>query len=188
MIPEATKPSFTERMQQKYADLKAKPGQMRTVHNLKFIVLGDRGVGKTYLCEALPYNKAVKISSGLVQVSADEQVKVELHDSVDNHLPPSFLKGAIAALLVYEVSSRESFDGVREWFQRAVEIASSQMLILMVAMNKNGIDRAVPTSEGQGLANELGLLHFDVSERWESLNVIEFAVKDIFTGVQSGKF
>lgn len=161
---------------------------MKTVHNLKFIVLGDPEVGKTQMCRALKYNESVKISSGFVQVSSEEQVKIEMQDSVGTHLPPSYLKGAICCLLLYDTSRSETLEHVRSWFDIAIETSSSQMLSILVGNSQPGSERAVSIQEGEGLANELGILHFDVEQPDQALNVIEFAAKDIYTGVQSGKF
>jgi GTPase SAR1 family protein len=74
-------------------------------------------------------------------------------------------RGAQGALLVYDVTSRESYENVQKWFDRARQLGGEHLQAVLVG-NKTDLpphERQVSTQEGEALAAELGLPFIETS-------------------------
>lgn len=85
-------------------------------------------------------------------------------------LTSSYYRGAQGVILVYDVSSRESFDNLKAtWLKELAVYADLDDLVLMIVGNKvdleaNG-ERKVSTEEGLQLAKELSALFMESSAK-----------------------
>ena len=69
-------------------------------------------------------------------------------------LPPSsYYRGAVGALLVYDISKRGSYENVQRWLKELRDHADSNIVIMLVG-NKSDLKhlRAVPTDEAKAFA------------------------------------
>ncbi len=74
-------------------------------------------------------------------------------------------RGAQGALLVYDVSRRDSFEHVQNWYSRAKQLGGEDLETVLIG-NKNDLssaDRQVSTQEGEDLAKELGMPFVETS-------------------------
>ncbi|GFS10588.1 Ras-related protein Rab-7L1 [Elysia marginata] len=80
-------------------------------------------------------------------------------------------KGAKGIVMVYDVTSKESFEGAREWKQE-VDDHQGEDTVLMLVGNKCDLEtqRQVSTEEGKQMAAELGVLFMETSAL-EDVNV-----------------
>ena len=71
-------------------------------------------------------------------------------------------RGAVGALLVYDITKRETFVNTREWLKKAQEFGESQIVISLVG-NKCDLDhaRAVTTEEAREFAGRSHAYHRD---------------------------
>lgn len=77
----------------------------------------------------------------------------------------NYYRGAQGALIVYDVSHRESFDHAKSWFERAKQLGGEDIEAVLVG-NKSDIDifaRQVSAEEGVQLAEELGIPFIETS-------------------------
>ncbi len=140
----------------------------------KVIVLGDGAVGKTsivhrYVTEKFQkrytatigvdiLNKSLKIVQGVTEY----EVNLNLWDigGQDSFklVRGKFYKQAIAALLIFDVTNRKSFDNLENWIKEAIENVEQQIPFVLVG---NKIDlsdsRAISSGEIQKKAKELGI-------------------------------
>ncbi|KAK6541696.1 hypothetical protein TWF694_007489 [Orbilia ellipsospora] len=88
-----------------------------------------------------------------------------LHDTAGQErfrtLTSSYYRGAHGILLVYDISNRDSFLSMPNWFAEAERFAPEGVLKILVG-NKTDrtAQRAVKASEGEELANKYGAIHF----------------------------
>ena len=85
-------------------------------------------------------------------------------------LTSSYYRGAQGVILVYDVSSRESFDNLKStWLKELDVYADLDDLILMIVGNKIDLEskgeRKVSTEEGLQLAKELSALFMESSAK-----------------------
>ena len=74
----------------------------------------------------------------------------------------NFYRTSDVAFIVYDVSSRESFNGVVKWLSDIREVNSDIAHVVLLA-NKIDCERQVTEEESRAFAKENGLGYFEVS-------------------------
>lgn len=64
-----------------------------------------------------------------------------------------FYRGAVGALLVYDITKHESFDNVEKWYKELKQHGDNKMVVMLVG-NKSDLKhlRAVPMEEAKRFA------------------------------------
>lgn len=77
--------------------------------------------------------------------------------SLNNHLFSSYYRGAVGALLVYDIAKHLTYENVERWLKELRDHADANIVIMLVG-NKCDLRhlRAVPTDEAKGYAGEGG--------------------------------
>tara|TARA_B100000768_G_scaffold113471_1_gene105137 strand:- start:354 stop:710 length:357 start_codon:yes stop_codon:yes gene_type:complete len=91
-------------------------------------------------------------------------------------LIPSYIKDSQAIVVVYDITSRESYNSVEKWMQDARELRDVDQALIVLAGNKAdlvsdevvdletpGIARRVSTEEASKFAQEKDILFFEIS-------------------------
>ncbi|CAL9769417.1 unnamed protein product, partial [Musa acuminata subsp. burmannicoides] len=78
----------------------------------------------------------------------------------------SYYRGAAGALLVYDITRRETFNHVASWVEDARQHANATMTIMLIG-NKcdSAHSRAVSTEEGEQFTKEHGLIFMEASAK-----------------------
>ena len=78
----------------------------------------------------------------------------------------SYYRGAAGALLVYDITRRDTFNHLVSWLDDARQHAHSNMTVMLVG-NKSDLSarRAVSAEEGEAFARERGLLFMETSAK-----------------------
>jgi len=103
----------------------------------------------------------------MVQID-DQQIKLQVFDTAGQEtfrsIARSYYRGAAGALLVYDVTRRETFEHLAAWLRDAREYSSPELVVIVVG-NKCDLDsqRQVSTEEGQKFAEENGLVFLETS-------------------------
>ncbi|QRV85608.1 Ras-related protein Rab-4B [Ceratobasidium sp. AG-Ba] len=139
---------------------------------LKFIIIGEAGCGKSCLLHQFTQNSfkehsqhtiGVEFSSRTINIG-EKRVKLQLWDTAGQErfrsVTRSYYRGAAAAILVYDITSRASFLNLSRWLTDARALASSQLVTVMVG-NKTDReeDREVEWSEASKWAAENGAFY-----------------------------
>eukprot|EP01062_Namystynia_karyoxenos_P059019 TRINITY_DN50449_c0_g1_i1.p2 TRINITY_DN50449_c0_g1~~TRINITY_DN50449_c0_g1_i1.p2 ORF type:complete len:210 (+),score=75.29 TRINITY_DN50449_c0_g1_i1:97-726(+) len=168
----------------------------------KYIIIGDSGVGKSCLLLQFTdkrfepiHDLTIGVEFGARMVSIDQkQIKLQIWDTAGQEsfrsITRSYYRGATGALLVYDVTRRETFDHLASWLQDARENSNTNMTIMLVG-NKCDLDakRQVPKEEGEAFAKENGLVFMETSAK-TSQGVDEAFVstaKMIYEKIQAGQ-
>lgn len=101
----------------------------------------------------------------------------------------SYYRGAAGALLVYDVTRRETFTSLTDWLKDCSEYGNPDVSITLVG-NKADLEqrRVVSTDEGARFAREHGLLFYETSAR-SAFNVEECFINtaaSIYEKINSG--
>ena len=89
-------------------------------------------------------------------------VKAQIWDTAGQEryraITSAYYRGAVGALLVYDITKRQTFDNVQRWLRELRDHADSNIVIMM-AGNKSDLNhlRAVSEDDGQSLAEKEGL-------------------------------
>jgi Ras-related protein Rab-2A len=143
---------------------------------LKFIIVGDEAVGKTCLLLQFTDKRyrtthqvtvGVEFGSRTVEVSG-KMIKLQCWDTAGQDrfrsIVRSYYRGAAGALLVYDITRRDSFEHVSQWLTEARANADPELVITLVG-NKcdKGTDRQVSFEEGHTFAQRHGLYFLETS-------------------------
>ena len=145
----------------------------------KLVLLGDSGVGKSACVLRFvrdQYVEATESTIGAAFLSKSFEidrrpVRAEIWDTAGQEryrsLAPMYYRGAQAAIVVFDITHRESFEGAKRWV-RDLQRASEPGLVIALFGNKLDLAerlRKVDTAEAQAYASEAGLLFYETSAR-----------------------
>ncbi|KAK7262506.1 hypothetical protein RJT34_30080 [Clitoria ternatea] len=160
----------------------------------KIVLIGDSGVGKSNILSRFTRNEfcleskstiGVEFATRTLQVEG-KTVKAQIWDTAGQEryraITSAYYRGAVGALLVYDITKRQTFDNVQRWLRELRDHADSNIVIMM-AGNKSDLNhlRAVSGDDGQALAEREGLSFLETSAL-EATN-IEKAFQTILTEI-----
>eukprot|EP01115_Flamella_aegyptia_P010809 TRINITY_DN485_c0_g1_i1.p1 TRINITY_DN485_c0_g1~~TRINITY_DN485_c0_g1_i1.p1 ORF type:complete len:161 (+),score=28.39 TRINITY_DN485_c0_g1_i1:154-636(+) len=147
----------------------------------KLVLLGESAVGKSSLVlrfvkgQFLEFQESTIGAAFLTQTVClnDTTVKFEIWDTAGQEryhsLAPMYYRGAHAAIVVYDITSKESFDRAVNWVK---ELQRQGNPNIVIALTGNKLDlvehRQVQAEEAQRYADENGLLFMETSEVFAS--------------------
>ncbi|PRP73195.1 putative Rab2 family GTPase [Planoprotostelium fungivorum] len=140
----------------------------------KIVVIGDFGSGKSTLHLRFQYgyfSQTMESVHRVKQVTVeDNQVWLDLWDTVgqERHdsLTSSFYRGAVGALLIYDVTSRSSFDHVSKWLDQIRQRCSEDVKVTLVGTKSDKEEeRQVSFKEGRHFAEVNHIPFFEVSAK-----------------------
>eukprot|EP00727_Mastigamoeba_balamuthi_P005337 m51a1_g14801 putative ras-like gtp-binding protein ypt1 (211) ;mRNA; r:537884-539095 len=152
---------------------------------VKIIVVGEQAVGKTnLLCRFVdePFSESYMATIGVdfkvktIEVDG-EAIKLQIWDTAGQErfktLTSTFYRGVSGAVIVYDVTSQQSFGQVRSWLKE-VEANAEQQVTKMLIGNKTdlGSRRRVVEAEAKAFADSLGMLFIETSAK-DNTNVQE---------------
>jgi small GTP-binding protein len=161
------------------------------VCQFKVVLLGESAVGKSSLVlrfvkgQFHEYQESTIGAAFLTQTICidDTTVKFEIWDTAGQEryhsLAPMYYRGAQAAIIVYDITSQDSFVRAKTWVKELQRQASANIVIAL-AGNKadlaNG-KRAVAFEEAQTYADENSLLFMETSAKTaQNVNEIFLAI------------
>lgn len=142
----------------------------------KIVLIGDSGVGKSNLLSRFTRNEfnlesrstiGVEFATRTLEIDG-KRVKAQIWDTAGQEryraITSAYYRGAVGALIVYDISKTELYESVLRWLKELKEHADANIVIELVG-NKSDLDhlRAVPTDEAKSFANENSLLFTEAS-------------------------
>ncbi|CAA6659856.1 unnamed protein product [Spirodela intermedia] len=130
----------------------------------KMVVIGDSAVGKSQLLARFSKNEF----NADGRATVGKLVKAQIWDTAGQEryraVTSAYYRGALGALIVYDITSAASFEQVPRWLEDLRAYADPGMVVLL-AGNKCDLGelRAVPTAVGRELAEREGLLFLETS-------------------------
>ncbi|KAM7158904.1 ras-related protein Rab-2B isoform 2-T2 [Molossus nigricans] len=151
---------------------------MTYAYLFKYIIIGDTGVGKSCLLLQFTdkrfqpvHDLTIGVEFGARMVNIDgKQIKLQIWDTAGQEsfrsITRSYYRGAAGALLVYDITRRETFNHLTSWLEDARQHSSSNMVIMLIG-NKSDLEsrRDVKREEGEAFAREHGLVFMETSAK-----------------------
>ncbi len=158
-------------------------------YNFKFVIIGNHEVGKTSLIRQFVERKfshdyRATIGLNIFAHNFDFQgneISVQLWDIGAQQYFKRFRKiyytGAEAAFIVFDLTNRESFEKVKDWYKEINQLIDEKNIPIVIVGNKVDLtdQRVISTAEGEGLAkslSETGISYIETSAL-SGENVIE---------------
>ena len=159
----------------------------------KVVLIGDSGVGKSNLLSRFTRNEfnldskstiGVEFATRSIQVDS-KTIKAQIWDTAGQEryraITSAYYRGAVGALLVYDISKHQTYENVTRWLKELRDHADTNIVIMLVG-NKSDLRhlRAVPTEEAKEFASQNGLSFIETSAL-DASNV-ELAFQNELTG------
>jgi Ras-related protein Rab-4B len=171
-------------------------------YRLKLIIIGDANSGKSCLLEQFREGRffagsthtiGVEFASKIVSIN-DKRIKLQIWDTAGQDryrtVSRSYYRGALGAIVVYDITSRESFNNLPRWIQDAREQASKEVTIAVVG-NKRDLsnERAVPMLDASRFCQERDLLFMETSALTGEgvVDIFELLTRRVIDKIQSGQ-
>ena len=139
----------------------------------KVVLLGEAGVGKTSIIsryvsntfsEVLMSTTGASFATKKVELDDEHKIKFQIWDTAGQErfrsLAKIFYQNAAVAVLVYDITRRDSFEKLKEfWIKELKENAPSD-IILAIAANKSDLyeNEVVSLKEGKDLSQEINAI------------------------------
>ena len=137
----------------------------------KIVVLGNSAVGKTSILAQMIYHEfdyATPASVGVSYVQkimdvpgCEEKAELRFFDTAGQERYASLarlnFKGSKAAMIVYDITSKESFEGVKRWIQNVKQDGPKDIILYVLGNKTDLLDKQlVSLKEAKELAKDEG--------------------------------
>ena len=144
----------------------------------KLIVVGEQNTGKSCILNRFAneiFEENYQATIGLdflnkiVNINGQE-VHLVLYDTAGQEkfrsLIPMYIREAQIILLIYDITSKESFESIPKWFSDILNVKNDEAIFALVG-NKIDLNdkRVVSFEEGKNLANEKNIIFEEVSAK-----------------------
>jgi len=151
---------------------------MSYAYLFKYIIIGDTGAGKSCLLLQFTdkrfqpvHDLTIGVEFGARMVDIDgRQIKLQIWDTAGQEsfrsITRSYYRGAAGALLVYDITRRETFNHLGRWLEEAKQNGNTNMTTILIG-NKCDLEhrRQVSTEEGRLFAEKHGLMFLETSAK-----------------------
>merc|ERR1711937_421070 len=162
--------------------------QNNKIFQFKLVLLGDSAVGKSSLVlrfvrgQFFEYQESTIGAAFLTQTVAlnDTTVKFEIWDTAGQEryhsLAPMYYRGAAAAIVVYDITNRDTFQRAKQWVKE-LQRQGNPNIVIALAGNKSDLNskRKVEPEEAESYASDNGIFFMETSAK-TATNVNELFV------------
>jgi len=150
---------------------------------LKILVIGDSGVGKSCMLLRFAdnsftdsYISTIGVDFKIRTITLDgKRIKLQIWDTAGQErfktITTSYYRGAHGLIIVYDITSMDSFNSIKKWLVDVERFASPAVLKLLVG-NKSDLAarRAVDFKVAKKFADELGIPLIETSAK-DAVNI-----------------
>ena len=144
----------------------------------KYIIVGDPSVGKSNLLMKFAHNKftdeyqaTIGVEFGAKNIDFNNQIyRIQIWDTAGQEnfrsITRAYYKNSVCAMVVYDITSKESFNNVQNWIEDIHEQSPKTVLIILIG-NKIDLEekRKISYEEGNQLAIKNGLIFAETSAK-----------------------
>ncbi|CAD7702124.1 unnamed protein product [Ostreobium quekettii] len=144
----------------------------------KLVFLGDQSAGKTSIITRFMYDKFDNTYQATIGIDflsktmylEDRTVRLQLWDTAGQErfrsLIPSYIRDSSVAVIVYDVTNRQSFLNTSRWIQEVRQERGHDVIIVLVGNKTDLVDkRQVSIEEGDAKSRELGVMFVETSAK-----------------------
>lgn len=146
--------------------------------SIKIVIVGDSGVGKSNILSRYISDEFSKDSKATIGVELatktykmnDKIIKINLWDTAGQEryksISSAYYKGAKGAVIVYDVTKKDTLDNVYNWYREIREMAGSDISIIILG-NKSDLNllRKVDNEETTELGEKLNVPIIEISAK-----------------------
>ena len=151
-----------------------------TDYIFKVIIIGDSGVGKSSLLLKYTRDKfdkdynvtiGVDFGSKLIEIPSKDNslknIKLQIRDTAGQEkfrtITKSYYRGCAAAIIVFDVTCKESFNNIYSWIKTVREECSADTNIVLIGNKIDKSGRIIEYDKAVKLARKNGIKYFETS-------------------------
>ena len=173
---------------------------MSDIESFKVVLVGESGVGKTSIItqfidqtfqEDQQSTTGGTFSTKTVKCGNNKTLKFEIWDTAGQEryraLTKMFYKDANAAVLVYDITRKDSFEQLKSYWAEQIK-ECPENIIVVIAANKNDLiqKEEVDEEEARKFASDLGALYVGTTAtQVESINDLFIEIAKKYTGSEN---
>ena len=170
---------------------------------LKFVIIGDSGVGKSNILLRYIYNSfseefktTVGVEFGAKNIEIDRKIyRIQIWDTAGQEnfrsIARAYYKNSVCACVVYDISNHASFEDIQVWIDDCTKQTAKSVLLFLVG-NKSDLkdNREVSYEEGAAYAKSHKMLFLEASAKTgENINdIFEMSVKKIAKNIKDNVY
>ena len=158
---------------------------------LKFVIIGDSGVGKSNILLRYIYNSfseefktTVGVEFGAKNIEIDKKVyRIQIWDTAGQEnfrsIARAYYKNSVCACVVYDISKRSSFEDIQVWIDDCTKQTAKSVLLFLIG-NKSDLndEREVTYEEGEAYAKSHKMMFLEASAK-TGFNINEIFEKSV---------
>lgn len=169
----------------------------------KILIVGDINTGKTAILDQFTnghfdhsYISTIGIDFNvkIIPLDKDTKVKLQVWDTCGQErfraLTRSYYRNAQAIIIVYDITSRQSFEKSKVWIKEVENYVDKSVLIVLVG-NKTDLypERKIEYFEGHKLAEENFMDFFETSAKYDNNieTLFKFIADKLYTKMKTKK-
>lgn len=155
---------------------KGREEEQKIDYVFKVVVIGDAAVGKTQVLSRFTKNHFCFDSKSTIGVEFQTRtlsfhsklIKAQIWDTAGQEryraVTSAYYRGALGAMVVYDITKRHSFDNVARWVQELRAHADTSIVIMLIGNKADLVDlRVVPREDAVEFSEEQGLFFSETS-------------------------
>merc|ERR1711998_654325 len=144
----------------------------------KVVFLGDQSVGKTSVITRFMYDKFESTYQATIGIDflsktmylEDRTVRLQLWDTAGQErfrsLIPSYIRDSSVAVIVYDVTSRQSFTNTTKWIEEVRSERGEDVIMALVGNKTDLVEkRQVSVEEGEARAKQFNIMFIETSAK-----------------------
>lgn len=151
--------------------------QENKAKSVKIVLIGDSNVGKTSIIDMFVDSKfgETKPSIGAlhklktIRNKNDEETQLDIWDTAGQErfrsIVPMYYKGAKGILVIYDITSKESFEGSKKWISEIESNNNSAMIFLVGNKKDLQEQREVTLDMIHAYCQSKGISHYECSAK-----------------------
>ena len=170
---------------------------------LKYVVIGDSGVGKSnillrYINNTFSeeFKTTVGVEFGAKNIEVNNNIyRIQIWDTAGHEnfrsIARAYYKNSVCACIVYDITNRSSFQSIQSWIDDCSKQTSKTVLLLLIG-NKSDLKdmREVQYEEGEKFAKLHNMIFLETSAKTgENISsIFEESVKQIDQNIIENKY
>lgn len=163
-------------MNQEMNGVEAERPQEKIDYVFKVVVIGDSAVGKTQMLSRFAKNEFCFDSKSTIGVEFQTRtvtingklIKAQIWDTAGQEryraVTSAYYRGALGAMLVYDITKRQTFDHVARWIEELRSHADNSIVVMLIGNKGDLVDqRVVHTEDAVEFAEDQGLFFSETS-------------------------
>merc|ERR1719384_1882195 len=153
---------------------------MASLASVKLVLLGNASVGKSSILQRFasdiysehkPPTVGAAFTTKVITLSNHRQIKFDIWDTAGQEkyrsMTPLYYRGAYAAIIVYDITDKKSYDGAIHWMKEIRQIEGDKIKIALVGnkLDLANSSRQIDTEMASQYAKENGLIFIETSAK-----------------------